>query len=88
MWLDRQLGRVAGLLAVTGAVAILALMLITIVAVTWRYGLNDPIFGIEDLSVITLTLVAGAAVAFGARHNAHVSVDVISYFFGRRVTPL
>ncbi|MDA4844642.1 TRAP transporter small permease [Hoeflea poritis] len=86
VWLDRQLGRVAGLLAIIGAVSIVGLMLITIAAVTWRYGLNDPIFGIEDLSVVTLTLVAGAAVAYGARHNAHVSVDVISYFFGRRVT--
>lgn len=76
----------AGLLAVIGAVSIIGLMLITIAAVTWRYGLNNPIFGIEDLSVVTLTLVAGAAVAYGARHNAHVSVDVISYFFGRRVT--
>lgn len=86
LWADRQLGRLAGLLAVVGAVAVVGLMLITVVAVTWRYGLNDPIFGIEDLSVVTLTLVAGSAVAYGARHNAHVSVDVMSYFFGRNVS--
>ena len=86
LWADRQLGRLAGLLAVFGAVATVGLMLITVVAVTWRYGLNDPIFGIEDLSVVTLTLVAGSAVAYGARHNAHVSVDVMSYFFGRNVS--
>ena len=85
IWLDKQLGILTGLLAVVGAVAVLGLMAITIAAVTWRYGFNNPIFGIEDLSVVTLTLVAGAAVAYGARHNAHVSVDVMSYFFGRNV---
>ncbi len=69
-----------------GAVATLALMLITVAAVTWRYGLNDPIFGIEDLSVVTLTLVAGASVAYGARHGAHVSIDVMTNLLGDRVS--
>ena len=43
-------------------------------------------FGISDLSVVTLTVVAGGAVAYGARHNAHVSVNVISLVAGRKVT--
>ena len=34
---------------------------------------------------MALTIVAAASVAYGARNNAHVSVDVISYLFGRRV---
>ncbi len=86
LWADRQLGRLAGLLAFLGALAIVALVGVTIVAVTWRYLLNDPIFGIEDLSVVTLTIVAGAAVAYGGRHGAHVSVDVIGFVAGRKVT--
>lgn len=86
LWADRQLGRLAGLLAFIGAAAITALMGITVIAVTWRYVLNDPIFGIEDLSVVTLTLVAGAAVAYGGRHGAHVSVDVIAHVASRKVT--
>lgn len=61
-------------------------MLITLVGVFWRYGLNNPIFGIGDLSVMTLTIVAGCAVAFGATKQAHVSVNVITIFFGRNVT--
>jgi len=86
IWADRQLGRLAGLFAGVGSIAILALMAITVIAVIWRYGLNHPIFGIEDLSVITLTLVAAAAVAYGGRSGAHVSVNVISNVFGRRMT--
>ncbi len=85
-WADLQLGRLAGLFAVCGAVAIAVLVAVTVVAVAWRYGLNDPIFGIEDLSVITLTFVAAAAVAYGGRAGAHVSVNVITFFVGRGVT--
>ena len=84
-WAEKQLDRLAGLFAIVGSTAVVALMGITAVSVAWRYILRDPIFGIEDLSVVTLTIVAAAAVAFGARNNAHVSVDVISYIFGRRV---
>lgn len=86
IWTDKQVGRVAGLLAVLGGVGIIGLVGITIVAVIWRYGLNDPIFGVSDLSVVTLTIVAGAAVAFGARKNAHVSVNIISFVAARRVS--
>ncbi len=85
-WCDRQLGRLAGLLALLGALGVAALMGITVVAVIWRYLLNDPIFGIEDLSILTLTFVAAGAVAYGGRQGAHFSVNIIQYFFGRSVT--
>lgn len=78
VWADRQLGLLAGLLAWIGAAGIVALMVVTAVAVFWRYALNNPIYGIEDLSIIALTLVAGGAVAYGGRRGAHVSVDIIS----------
>jgi len=82
---ERLLSLFSVVFLVIGAIAVVGLMGITLTAVAWRYFLNDPVFGIEDLSVVTLTFVAGAAVAFGARHNAHVSVDVISYIAGRKV---
>lgn len=85
VWAGKQLDRLAGLFAVVGGLAVVTLMGITVVAVAFRYLLNDPIFGIEDISIITLTFVAGASVAYGSRYNAHVSVDVISFFFGRNV---
>ncbi len=84
-WLDQQLGRLTGLFAIVGSLGVLSLMLIIIVAVIWRYGINNPIFGISDLSVMVLSVVAAASVIFGARNNAHVSIDIISRFFGWKV---
>ncbi|QMU57344.1 MAG: TRAP transporter small permease subunit [Boseongicola sp.] len=86
IWADRLLMRAAGFLAILGGLGIVGLVVITIIAVFWRYALNNPVFGISDLSVVTLTIVTGGAVAYGARHNAHVSVNVISLVAGRKVT--
>ena len=85
-WADRQLGFLTGLVAVIGALAVFGLMIITLAAVFWRYALNDPIFGISDISMMTLIIVAGASVCYGARHGAHVSVNVIGMVVGRNVT--
>ncbi|MFV2002800.1 MAG: TRAP transporter small permease, partial [Paracoccaceae bacterium] len=62
------------------------LMLITMVGVFWRYVLNDPIFGIEDVSTMTLTVVVAASVAYGAHHRSHVSVNIITMIAGRNFT--
>lgn len=83
---DRGLGFLSGLLAFVGAVFLTLLVAVTVVAVFARYFLNDPIFGIEDVSSMILTVVVAAAVAYGARHGAHVSVNVLSLFAGRRIT--
>ncbi|MEM1237404.1 MAG: TRAP transporter small permease [Pseudomonadota bacterium] len=80
--IDRLAGRSSTLLAIVGSIGVVVLVGIIVVSVFWRYALNDPIFGTADLSVMTLTLVAGSAVAFGARNGAHVSVDIISKFAG------
>ena len=84
--IDRQLGRLAGLFAIAGSIGITVLLGITVVAVFWRYMLNAPIFGIEDISIVALTIVAAGAVAYGGRNDAHVSINLITYFFGRNVT--
>jgi len=84
--IDRQLGRLAGLFAVAGAFGIVVLLGVTVAAVFWRYVLNAPIFGIEDVSIVTLTVVAAGAVAYGGRKGAHVSINLITFSFGRRVT--
>ena len=79
-WMEKQLGRLAGLFSLIGAISIIALMSVTVVAVFWRYILNSPIFGIEDISTMTLTVVVAASVAYAAYQNAHVSVNVIKFF--------
>ena len=65
---------------------IAALLVVTVIAVVWRYLLKDPIFGIGDLSVLLLSIVAAGAVASGTGTGAHVSVNVIKRVVGRRVT--
>ena len=85
-WMDKQLGRLTGLFAIIGGLGVLSLMLIILVAVIWRYGINNPIFGIGDLSVLVLSVVAASSVIFGARNNAHISIDIITRFFGPKVT--
>ncbi len=70
----------------TGAIAILLLVILTLIAVVMRYFFNNPISGTEDLSAILLTVFAGASVAYGARHKSHVSVDIISRIFGPNLT--
>ncbi len=84
--LDKWLGLCAGLLAVLGSLGLIALVGVTGTAVFARYVLNDPIFGIDDVSSMLLTVVAAAALIYGARHQAHVSVNVLTMFAGRRVT--
>lgn len=76
----------AGLFAVIGAAGMLGLLGITVVAVFWRYALNAPIYGIEDLSVVLLTVAVSGAVAFGARNEAHVSINIIGGVAPRGLT--
>lgn len=84
--LDDFTGRLATILAVIGGIGIVGLIGTIVVSVIWRYGLNNPIFGVNDVATLILIIVAGAAVAFGARNGAHVSVDVIGQHMGPRLT--
>ena len=75
-----------GILTFIGGLSLFALMAITIIAVVWRYQLDNPIFGIEDLSTMTLTVVVGSAIACAALKRNHVGINVISWFAGRPIT--
>ncbi len=81
-----SLGRLTGLLAILGSIGIAALLMVTVIAVVWRYVLKNPIFGIGDLSVLLLSLVAAGAFAYGTGTGAHVSVDVIKRVAGSTIT--
>lgn len=86
--IDRALGLAAGALAVAAAGAVTVLVAVTVVSVFWRYFLNAPIQGVEDISSMALTVAVAGAVAWGARQNAHISVNVINFFWGRGLTRL
>lgn len=86
MRVDRWLGWAARGMAIIGAAGLVALVGVTVVAVIARYFLRDPIFGIEDVSSLALAVFVAAAIAFGARHNSHIAVNILSALGGRRVT--
>lgn len=83
---DRAIDISTRALAWVGAVAVTGLLAVTAVQVLLRYGLNDPIFGSEDISTLLLLVLAGSSVAYGARHDAHVSVNLITQIFSPQVT--
>ncbi len=81
-WIDR----VSGVLAVVGGAATVFLVVLTVVAVFFRYVLNNPIFGVDDLSQVALSVVVAGSIAYGARAGAHVHVDILGMVGGRKVT--
>ncbi len=76
----------AGLFAIAGGVALLVLAIVTGVSVFFRYILRAPIFGIEDITTMSLTVIVAAAIVWAAVQKGHVSVNVITMAAGRSVT--
>lgn len=79
-WCEQQFNRLARLFATIGGIAIVCLMGINMIAIFSRYILNDPIFGVEDLLAVNLTIFVAAAVAFGGLNQANISINVITLF--------
>ena len=75
---------ISRLTAVIGGLGILVLVGLTVVGVFWRYVLNAAIFGLTDITVLTASVVAACAVAYGALHGAHVAITLIDDHFGPR----
>ncbi|MDE0358657.1 MAG: TRAP transporter small permease subunit [Gammaproteobacteria bacterium] len=73
-------------LAVTGGVALLLLLGVTVVEVVARHLFGAPLLGAEDLTSMGLTVLVAAAVVCAAQDGTHVSVELIERFAGRRVT--
>ncbi|MBT8474277.1 MAG: TRAP transporter small permease [Alphaproteobacteria bacterium] len=73
---------------VVGSLGILALLSLTVVAVTWRYLLNDPIFGIRDVASMISAVVVACAVPYTAICNSHITINVLHSHFRRPVRRL
>ncbi|SVE14483.1 uncharacterized protein METZ01_LOCUS467337, partial [marine metagenome] len=73
-------------IAYLGSIAMASLVVITGIAVVFRYIIKDPIFGIYDISEMVLLTTVACSFAYGGRKGAHVAVDVLSMVGGRRVT--
>ncbi len=88
MWVEtalKWLGRAASLLAVLGAAAVVFLTGLIVVQVVFRYVFGAPIFGVEDIVRMALAVVVAGSIAYGARHGAHVSVDILQQIASRRL---
>lgn len=75
--LSRSVGSGVRMLAIASGVTLLALMLLTVVAVTVR-KFNFPITGTQDLSEAGLTVVVFLAMAYSGWTGGHIAVDLIS----------
>jgi len=73
-------------LAVVGSLGAAALVAVTVTAVVYRYILNDPIFGIGDISTMLLSVVVAGSIIYGAKIGAHVQVDILNMVGGRKLT--
>ena len=78
--------RVVKWVAYLGSFTMASLVVITGIAVVFRYIINDPIFGIYDISEMGLLTTVACACAYGGREGAHVAVDILNMVGGRRVT--
>lgn len=78
--------RAVGWLARIGSVTMLGLVVLTGVGVFFRYIVNDPINGLDDILGLTLSVTVACSLAYGGRVGAHVAVDVLGMVGGRKVT--
>ncbi|ETW99580.1 MAG: hypothetical protein ETSY1_14470 [Candidatus Entotheonella factor] len=64
-------------LAFLGGLALVWLMGLTVVAVIMRYVFGAPILGAQDISEMSLVLVAFLGLAYSGWTGAHIAVDLI-----------
>ena len=83
---EKLVGVITNVFLLVGGLGLFGLVAITVTAVFWRYILNNPIFGIEDISTLALTIVVGAGAISAASNHNHIGVNIIHWFFTRRVT--
>ena len=70
--------------SITGGIALLLLLGITVAEVVARHLLRASLLGAEDLATMSLTVLVAAAVVFAAQEGGHVSVDLIRRLGGSR----
>jgi TRAP-type C4-dicarboxylate transport system permease small subunit len=84
--IEKHLVTIAGLFAIVGGLALAVLCVVTGVSVFYRYVLRAPIFGIEDVTTMALTVLVASSLTWAASQKAHISLNIISLTFGRSTT--
>lgn len=70
--------------AALAAGLLIALMLATTVKVLFRYGLNQSLIGVDQISGMLLLYIAFLGAAWVLRRNEHVIIDLLLGHVGRR----
>ena len=70
--------------ALLGGLALFAVMLLVSAAVFFRYVLNEPILGDQELVEIGMALIVMLAMPFTAWKNAHIRVDILDDHLGSK----
>lgn len=68
-----------------GALAFLC-VLSTVNVLLMRKVLNAPIFGAEDLMILTLVLIVAVSIAFGGRVGSHIEIEVLDTVLAPRTS--
>lgn len=84
--IERALAVFAALFAVLGGLALVMLCGVTVVSVFYRYALNAPIFGVEDVSTMTLTVLVACSIVWAANQRGHVAVNILPIFMNRNLS--
>ena len=83
--LEAGIGKGVKALALFGGYVLVAVMLLTVVAVFSRKILNSPIIGIQDISEVCLILMVFSAIAYAGWTGGHIAVDLIADVVGKPV---
>ena len=68
--------------ALLGGIALFAIMILVSAAVFYRYVLNNPILGDQELVEIGMSLVVMLAMPFASWKGAHIRVDILDSWLG------
>jgi TRAP-type C4-dicarboxylate transport system permease small subunit len=74
--LSQALNKLSGILKLIGAVALTAMMMLTVVDVIGRF-FKSPIFGSVELVGFLATIVVAAALPYTYRMDGHVGVEIM-----------
>lgn len=74
--------RVLHLGALLGGLVLFAIMLLVSVSVFFRYALNQPILGNQELVEIGMSVVVMLAMPYAALTEQHIRVDILDHRLG------
>ena len=72
--------------AIIGGLALVLLTCLTVLDVSLRYLFNRPLFGGQDVAELILLVAVSQSFAYCGRTGGHVSLDILGFVSGIRVT--